>query len=142
MRMLLLVAVAAFTPSFAQAQTWYGRDIAATAEPLRTAEQERPRAPRERARVVESRPDGWRPQRNLYVDPWGRVTVWAGAPPFWANGALNGYDASTPDERAYYGRRSGSASRGQSDPCAPGIGGAASASAAIGSAASAGGRRC
>jgi hypothetical protein len=142
MRILLLAAIAASTPVASQAQTWYGRDLAATAEPIRTVEPERSRASRERPRVVESRPDGWRPQRNLYVDPLGRVTVWAGAPPFWANGALDGYYASTPDERAYYGQRSRSQSHGSSDPCAPGIGGAASASAAIGSAASAGGRRC
>lgn len=139
MRNVILACAIATIACPAAAQTWYGRDIAASAEPIRTAEPQRGR-PQEPGRNVQARRDGWRPQRSILVDPWGRVTVWAGAPPFWAAGNQNGYDASTPDERAYYAGRQ--QVRPQADPCASGIGGAASASAAIGAAASANGRRC
>lgn len=137
--MILASALALSIAGPAFAQTWYGRDLAATAEPIRTTDRNGEAVRRERGRDVATRRDGWRPQRNLYVDPYGRVTVWAGAPPFWAVGPMRGYDSSTPDQRAYYGQQQG---RTTTDPCAAGIGGAASASAAINSAASASGRRC
>lgn len=139
MRTALLPALALLAAFPASAQTWYGRDIAASAEPIRTVGPENRDARTERGRDVRVLRDGWRPQRNLYVDPYGRVTVWAGEPPFWSAGPMRGYDPSTPDERAYYGERP---QRPVQDPCAAGLGGAASASAAINSAASASGRRC
>lgn len=139
MRNVIIAAMALASALPASAQTWYGRDIAASAEPIRTVGPDGRDARAERGRDVRARRDGWRPQRNLYVDPYGGVTVWAGSPPFWATGPMRGHDASTPDERAYYGAVR--APRAQ-DPCAAGIGGAASASAAINSAASASGRRC
>ena len=79
----LLLAATVLSPaaSAQSGRTWYGREIAATAEPIRTVT---PTAePQPRGRVVRGRQWGWRPQRSILLDPLGNVTVWAGEPPYW-----------------------------------------------------------
>lgn len=119
-------------PAHAQSQwqngTWYGRESASTAEPIRTVT---PRAqPQERGRPVEGRRWGWRPQRSIYLDPVGNVTVWVGDAPYW----MRTYQRPEPYVRpqyAYpsggYGQRAGAVS---SPACSPSSG-PATADAAI-----------
>ena len=135
---LSVVSAAAF-PAVAGAQTWYGSEIAATADPIRTVDVNGDRV-RDRDRDRSDRYDRrYRPQRYLYVDALGRTTVWVGVPPDWLLWQLSQNRARELSPREYPISPS---QRKPADACAKGIGGAASASAAIGAAASVNGRSC
>jgi hypothetical protein len=130
----LAALIGSVTPAAAQNQdrpSWYGREVASTARPIRTVTPEV--VERERGRRVGGRQDGWRPQRSLYLDPYGNVTVWAGDPPYWlrpfagAQDYPTGYQGQVPAQRVY-----GSQSQRQT-PCAS-SGGPATAGSAIASA--------
>lgn len=128
MKTIILAAASAlavlFTTAPAAAQdqqrpSWYGRETASTARPIRTVT---PQAvEQERVRPVRGRQDGWRPQRSLYLDPYGNVTVWAGDAPYWLRsdqGGQNqsyGYQGQVPaqgNQRYGPSNRSGCASSG------------------------------
>jgi hypothetical protein len=139
---ILAAATSVSIPAQAQqaTSTWTGRDIAATAAPITVREIPSVRQ-REAARPVRGNPYGFRPPRSLYVDPYGNVTVWTGSTPYWMRGTVQGYDPSTPAERAYYSGGNRQPQVQQQVPCTY-SGGPATAASAIASAASASGRPC
>ena len=121
----------------ATAQTWYGREIAATAEPIRTVDiNGDPVKYEDRSRDDEK--PRYRAPRYLYIDALGRTTVWVGVPPAWLLAKLERREARILPQQVY----AKPVSRGPADSCARGLSGAASASAAIGAAASVNGRSC
>ena len=138
--LLPLLSSLAFMAVPTAAQTWYGREIAATAEPIRTVDVTGKPV---RADDYADRHDRrYRAPRYLYIDPLGRTTVWVGVPPAWLIAQLENRQArqlapteSSPDSAGQPASR-------PADKCAKGLSGAASASAAIGAAVSVNGRSC
>lgn len=136
-RLLSLSFLALAIAAPASAQTWYGREIAATAEPIRTVDiNGDPVKSKDRSKDHDK--TRYRAQRYLYIDVFGRTTVWVGVPPPWLQAKLERREARPLPVETY----AAPPSRAASDNCAKGLSGAASASAAIGAAASVNGRSC
>ena len=137
MALLLSTGIAAHAQ---QGPTWTGRDVAATAQPLTVVDLSAS-AQRRGERVVtrdSGRDIGFRPPRSIYVDPYGNVTTFAGAVPYWAQGQSYETRGYTPEERRFYGQQPQQQVQQQS-PCVVGSG-PATASSAIAQAA--GGSGC
>jgi len=137
--LLPLLSSLAFMAVPTSAQTWYGREIAATAEPIRTVDLDgRTVRPGE----ADDRWDGrYGPPRYLYVDPLGRTTIWVGVPPAWLADLIEARRARQlrPGEAV---PAPAARPKEPEDRCSKGLSGAASASAALGAAASVNGIAC
>ncbi|MAM83484.1 MAG: hypothetical protein CL472_02265 [Acidobacteria bacterium] len=132
-----LALVAAVLCAPAAAQTWYGREIAATAQPIRTVDiNGDPVKSDDRSRKDEEY--RYKAPRYLYIDRLGRSTIWVGVPPAWLLAKLERREARMLPQQIY----TRPVPRAPADTCAKGLSGAASASAAIGAAASVNGRSC
>lgn len=147
---LIIAPLLAFAPvsaALAQSSTnWTGREIAATAQEIPV----RDLSGRERTGTVyrdgngfePTRPNGRRdrvrgyvPQRSLYVDPFGNVTVWVGQPPQF----LTGQPTSLPP--VYRSTNEPVRDAPTSKPCVVGSG-PATAGSALASTPSASGSGC
>lgn len=131
----------ASSPAFAQSPSWTGRDIAATALPLTTSDPSVRTSREPSGRVVRGRDIGIRTPRTIYVDPYGSVTTYSGAPPYWMRGWSYDVVPSTPYWREEARRQAPAPAPQVRSPCVY-SGGPATAASAIAQAASASGQGC